>query len=100
MWLFMGFSLGLRFMFHLLSARRRRRRRLFALRAACAPQAASLYYYILRLHFAFRISHLLFTLCRHSRLLSLSTLIAAFGCISLRGICVDSLKGMHNAKIP
>lgn len=51
---------------------------LFALRAGSAPQAASLYYNILRLHFAFRIYFLLCT--RQSRLLSLSALIAAFHC--------------------
>lgn len=70
---------------------------LLALRAGSAPQAASLYYNILRLHFAFRISHLLFTL--YQAVAPFVTL-SINCCISLRGICVDSLKGMHNAKIP
>lgn len=53
---------------------------LLALRAGSAPQAASLYYNILSLHFAFRIYFLLCT--RQSRLLSLSALIAAFHCVA------------------
>lgn len=74
--------------------------------AGCAPKQLlfiiTFYVYILHSAFTFYFVQAL----THSRLLSfipskhLSRLIAAFRCISLLGICVDSLKGMHNAKIP
>lgn len=58
------------------------------------------YVYILHSAFTFYFVQALTRDFCHSFPASISRLIAAFRCISLLGICVDSLKGMHNAKIP